>query len=66
MRKNGFQKELPALPPLEVFHVYIINPLTPRAFCQRRMFCTFWRSLMIFMLDMSQTSFNQLKKAFVT
>ena len=28
MRRNGFKKDLPALPPREFFHVYIINKLS--------------------------------------
>ena len=42
---------------------FYLNPLTPGAFCQKRIFWTFWR---FSGLDMGQISSNLLKKAFAT
>ena len=39
--------------------LWLFKPLTPGAFCQKRYSRTFW-------LDISQTSFNLVKKAFAT
>lgn len=38
----------------------LLNPLTPGAFCRKRIFRTFWR---FFRLDIGQISFDLVKKA---
>ena len=48
---------------LMILTAFYLNPLTPGAFCQKRIFWTFWR---FSGLDMGQISSNLLKKAFAT